>query len=217
VDVRLLVPGSSDIPFIRNLTRIGYRELLQSGVRIFEWDGPMLHAKTITVDGRWGRVGSSNLNASSLLGNYELDLLVEDRVVAEALERQFRLDIARSREVSRRQLRGPHRISNRLPTALTHLAPEAPVTYRRSRREVRHRAVLALRTLASNARRSVFGPLSYLLLVLAALFLLLPKVTAFGFGIVCAWLALGAGREAFRRRAEKPEARASNVRSLPRV
>ena len=133
------------------------------------------------------------------------------------MERQFRLDIARSREVSRRQLRGPHRISERLPTALTHLAPEAPLTYRRSRREVRHRAVLALRTLASNARRSVFGPLSALLLVLATLFLLLPRVTAFGFGIVCAWLALGAGREAFRRRAEKPDRRVSNARSLPRV
>ena len=217
VDVRLLVPGTSDIPFIRNLTRIGYRELLQSGVRIFEWDGPMLHAKTISVDGRWGRVGSSNLNASSLLGNYELDVLVEDPVVAEALERQFRLDIARSREVSRRQIRGPRRISTRLPAALTHLAPEAPVTYRRSRREVRHRAALALRTLASNARRSVFGPLSVLLLVLAALFLLLPRVTALAFGIACAWLAVGAGREAFRRRAEKPEARLPNVRSVPRV
>jgi cardiolipin synthase len=216
VDVRLLVPGSSDIPFIRNLTRIGYRDLLRSGVRIFEWDGPMLHAKTISVDGRWGRVGSSNLNASSLLGNYELDVLVEDPALAEALERQFRLDIARSREVSRRQLRGPRRISQRLPSALTHLEPAAPVVYRRGRREVRHRAVLALRTLASNARRSVFGPLSIALLILAALFLLLPRITALGFGIVCAWLALGAAREAFRRRAEKPEA-VSNARSLPRV
>jgi cardiolipin synthase len=217
VDVRLLVPGSSDIALIRNLTRIGYRDLLRSGVRIFEWDGPMLHAKTISVDGRWARVGSSNLNASSLLGNYELDVLVEDQVVAEALERQFRLDIARSREVSRRQLRVPQRLSHRLPTALTHLAAEAPVSYRRSRREVRHRAVLALRTLASNARRSVFGPLSVAFLLLAALFLLLPRATAFGFGIVCAWLAVGAGREAFRRRADKPEVRAPNARSLPRV
>ena len=47
VDVRLLVPGSSDLPLIRNLSRIGYRDLLRSGVRIYEWDGPMLHAKTI--------------------------------------------------------------------------------------------------------------------------------------------------------------------------
>jgi cardiolipin synthase len=65
VDVRLLVPGSSDLPLIRNLSRIGYRDLLRSGVRIYEWDGPMLHAKTIVADRRWTRVGSSNLNPSS--------------------------------------------------------------------------------------------------------------------------------------------------------
>ena len=53
VDVRLLVPGSSDLPLVRNLSRIGYRDLLRNGVRIFEWDGPMLHAKTIVADGRW--------------------------------------------------------------------------------------------------------------------------------------------------------------------
>ena len=69
MDVRLLVPGTSDLPLVRNLSRIGYRELLRSGVRIFEWDGPMLHAKTIVADGRWRRVGSSNLNPSSLVGN----------------------------------------------------------------------------------------------------------------------------------------------------
>ncbi|MEO8226528.1 MAG: phospholipase D-like domain-containing protein [Gemmatimonadota bacterium] len=207
VDVRLLAPGSSDIPLIRNLTRIGYRDLLQSGVRIFEWNGPMLHAKTISVDGRWARIGSSNLNASSLLGNYELDILVEDTGVAEALERQFRHDIARSREVSRRPLRGPRQISQRLPSALTHLEAATPVAHRSSHREVRRRAMLAVRTLASNARRSVFAPLSAGLVVMAALFLLVPRITAYGFGAICAWLAVGAGREAFRRRAEKPDAR----------
>src|SRR5204863_165276 len=74
VDVRLLVPGTSDLPVMRNFTRGGYRDLLRAGARIFEWQGPMLHAKTLLVDQRWARVGSSNLNVSSLLGNYELDL-----------------------------------------------------------------------------------------------------------------------------------------------
>ena len=67
----------------------------------------MLHAKTIVADARWVRIGSSNLNPSSLLGNYELDVLIEDPALAEAMERQFRLDIARSREVTRRRVRGP--------------------------------------------------------------------------------------------------------------
>ena len=203
VDVRLLVPGSSDVPLVRNLTRIGYRELLRSGVRIFEWDGPMLHAKTISSDGRWVRVGSSNLNPASLIGNYELDVLIEDPALADAIERQFRRDVSRSREVSRRRVRGPARLSNRLPTALTRLSPEMPVGYRSNRRERRRRAVLLLRTVAANARRSVFGPVSVVLVALGALFLVLPRITATVFGALCVWLAIGAAREAFRRRADR--------------
>jgi cardiolipin synthase A/B len=204
VDVRLLVPGSSDLPLVRNLSRIGYRDLLRSGVRIFEWDGPMLHAKSIVSDTRWVRIGSSNLNPSSLLGNYELDVLIEDPALAEAMERQFRLDIAQSREVTRRRLRGPKRISAALPTALAHEEPEIwVVPPRRSRREIRRRTALALRTIASNARRSVFLPLSALFVALGLLFFVLPKATAYVFGAICGWLALGAGREAFRRRADR--------------
>jgi cardiolipin synthase A/B len=204
VDVRMLVPGSSDLPLIRNLSRIGYRDLLRSGVRIYEWDGPMLHAKTVVTDGRWVRIGSSNLNPSSLIGNYELDVLVEDSALADAMERQFRLDIGRSREVSRRPLRGPRRISEALPTALTRKDPEVAGTrHRRSRREARRGAALVLRTIASNARRSVFLPLSAIFVALGVLFFVLPRETAYVFGVICAWLAISAAREAFRRRADR--------------
>ena len=203
VDVRLLVPGSSDIPLVRNLTRIGYRDLLASGVRIFEWDGAMLHAKTVTSDGRWTRIGSSNINPASLVGNYELDVLIEDPVVAEPLEAQLRRDVQRSREVLRRPMRGPRRLAGRMPTSLQLAAPEAPVSRRRSSREMRHRAALALRTVVGNARRSVYGPLSILLVILAALFIALPRPTAYAVGALCAWFALGAAREAFHRRADR--------------
>jgi cardiolipin synthase len=57
-------PGS-DIPFMQTVSRTGYRALLQAGVRVFEWNGPMLHAKTAVADARWARVGSTNLNLSS--------------------------------------------------------------------------------------------------------------------------------------------------------
>ncbi len=205
VDVRLLVPGSSDLPLIRNLTRIGYRDLLRSGVRIYEWDGPMLHAKTIICDDRWVRVGSSNLNPSSLLGNYELDVLIEDPDLAGAMEAQFRRDVAKSREVASRPVRGPRRISQALPVILTHQTPteEAPEVYHRSGREARHRAALVLRAIASNARRSVFGPVSAIFIVLGLLFVALPRQSAYALAILCAWFALGAGREAFRRRADR--------------
>ena len=93
MDVRLLVPGTSDLNHVQNLTRSGYRELLEAGVRIFEWRGPMLHAKTIVVDGRWVRVGSTNLNLSSLLANYELDVLADGVGIAQTMEAQFRRDL----------------------------------------------------------------------------------------------------------------------------
>ena len=99
VDVRILLPGATDIPTVRALTRIGYRDLLAAGVRIFEWRGPMLHAKTLVVDRRWVRVGSTNLNFSSLLANYELDVVVDDEALAVELAERFRLDAADSREI----------------------------------------------------------------------------------------------------------------------
>ena len=204
VDVRLLVPGSSDVPLIRNLSRIGYRDLLRSGVRIYEWDGPMLHAKTIMCDNRWVRIGSSNLNPSSLLGNYELDVLIEDPGLAQAMEDQFRHDVARSREVASRRVRGPRRISQALPAVLTHQDPVVAQTeYRRTRRETRRRAVLVLRAIASNARRSVFIPISAIFILLGILFVALPRISAYVLAVLCAWFALGTAREAFRRRADR--------------
>ncbi len=205
VDVRLLVPGTSDLPLVRNLTRIGYRDLLRSGARIWEWDGPMLHAKTMVADGRWVRVGSSNLNPSSLIGNYEIDVLIDDPELAESMETQLRRDLARSREVAHRPMRGPHRISQVLPPVLTHQNPdEAPVARRRSRREQRRRVVLGLKTLATSARQSVFGPISAILVALGLLFVLLPIVSAYTFALLCAWFAIGAAREALRRRFPPP-------------
>jgi cardiolipin synthase len=155
-------------------------------------------------DDRWVRIGSSNLNPSSLLGNYELDVLIEDTGLADAMEAQFRRDVAHSREVASRPIRGPRRISQSLPTALTHQSPEVvPAVYHRSGRERRRRAALVLRAIASNARRSVFGPISALFVALGALFIALPRESAYVLAGFCAWFALGAGREAFRRRADR--------------
>ena len=93
VDVRLLVPGSTDIPILRALSRAGYQPLLEAGVRVFEWNGPMIHAKTAVADGRWARVGSTNLNVSSWVGNYELDVAVEDEAFAQAMEELYLEDL----------------------------------------------------------------------------------------------------------------------------
>ena len=99
VDVRLLVPGASDIPLLPALSRAGYRPLLEAGVRVFEWNGSMLHAKTAVADGKWARVGSTNLNVASWLGNYELDVAIEDEGFGHAMQELYEADLMRATEL----------------------------------------------------------------------------------------------------------------------
>ena len=99
VDVRLLVPNAMDIRLLRPISRAGYRPLLQAGVRIFEWNGTMIHAKTAVADGHWARVGSTNLNLASWFGNCELDAGVENDAFGAALERMFLGDLENSTEL----------------------------------------------------------------------------------------------------------------------
>jgi cardiolipin synthase len=99
VDVRLLVPGSSNWPIVGALSQSAYRPLLQAGVRVFEWNGPMLHAKTAVADGCWTRIGSSNSNLASWVSNRELDVTIKDTGLAAQMEALYRQDIANSTEV----------------------------------------------------------------------------------------------------------------------
>jgi cardiolipin synthase A/B len=116
VDVRLLVPGASDIPIIRPFSRAGYRPLLEAGVRVFEWNGTMIHAKTAVADGRWARVGSTNLNIASWMGNRELDVIVEDEAFAREMEAMFLDDLDNATEVvlRRNRVRAPGSPAGRL-------------------------------------------------------------------------------------------------------
>jgi cardiolipin synthase A/B len=99
VDVRLLVPQGSDVGWTVPLSRTLYRTLLESGIRIFEWNGTMMHAKTAVADGRWTRIGSTNLNVNSWLGNWELDVAIEDEDVAGTMEDYYEDDLERSTEI----------------------------------------------------------------------------------------------------------------------
>jgi phosphatidylserine/phosphatidylglycerophosphate/cardiolipin synthase-like enzyme len=99
VDVRLLVPRSSDIGWIATVSRTLYRPLLEAGVRVFEWNGPMIHAKTAVADGRWARIGSSNLNLSSWFANRELDVAIEDDGIAAEMEFKFLRDLDHATEI----------------------------------------------------------------------------------------------------------------------
>src|ERR687890_467336 len=99
VDVRVMVPATNDIAWIGRASRAGYQQFLEAGVRIFEYGGPMIHAKTLVADGWWSKVGSTNLNFSSLVANWEIDLVVEDTDFADLMEQLFEDDISNSREV----------------------------------------------------------------------------------------------------------------------
>lgn len=99
VDVRILVPRTSDIKWIGTVSRTQYRQLLESGVRVFEWDGTMIHAKSAIIDGQWARVGSTNLNLSSWYANRELDISIEDPATVYQLERIFLNDLENATEV----------------------------------------------------------------------------------------------------------------------
>jgi cardiolipin synthase len=106
VDVRVLVPSRYDHPWIRLLTRQFYRRLLVNGVRIWEWAGEMMHAKTSVIDGRWIRVGSTDFNPLGVAINYELDAVVEDPRVGAEAEAMFLRDLDQSREIRLRSLPG---------------------------------------------------------------------------------------------------------------
>lgn len=117
VDVRILLPSTNDLPLVGALSRYGYRPLLEAGVQIWEYAGLMMHAKTAVADGWWSRVGSTNLNITGLLTNWEIDLVAEDRDFGAAMERMYENDLADAREVRlggrRRQRPLPQRPESR--------------------------------------------------------------------------------------------------------
>ena len=102
VDVRVLVPSRNDHPWVTMFTRRYYRTLLTNGVRIWEWKGEMMHAKTSVVDGRLVRVGSTDFNALGVAVNYELDALIDDAALGGEARDRFLSDLDDSHEITMR-------------------------------------------------------------------------------------------------------------------
>jgi len=102
VDVRILVPGKSDIEIVRLASRGMYEKLLAAGARIFEWQSNVLHAKTAVVDGEWSTIGTLNLDYRSLRVNLEVNVAVLDPGFAKLMEESFLSDLSESLEVDRR-------------------------------------------------------------------------------------------------------------------
>jgi cardiolipin synthase A/B len=101
VDVRLLLPGVTDVPVVRHAGHGYFRRLLRRGVRIFEYQGSILHAKSLVADGYVSVVGSTNLDFRSFLFNAECDLLVLCDKTARRMEEAFEADMQNAHEILR--------------------------------------------------------------------------------------------------------------------
>jgi len=106
VAVRLVVPGEHiDKKFVRKAGRGAYEELLECGVRIWEYCPTMLHAKTLTIDRRWTSIGSVNFDNRSFQLQDEATLCVSSQEFTGALDAQFERDLAASEEIDRERWR----------------------------------------------------------------------------------------------------------------
>jgi len=100
VDVKLFLPGKSDVQATLAAQRSHYRDLLEGGVKIYESADVVLHAKTVVIDGVWSVVGSSNLDYRSVLYNDEVDVVVLGGLTGKEVERMFQEDIAKARQIN---------------------------------------------------------------------------------------------------------------------
>lgn len=100
VDVRIIVPAISNHVIADWLSRGFYTGMLQSGIKLYLFQGAMVHAKTATIDGNWSTIGTANLDRLSLWGNYEINMEIADRHVAERMEEIFLTDQSNTVELS---------------------------------------------------------------------------------------------------------------------
>ena len=99
VDVRVILPGESDVPIVRHASRAMWGGLMRRGVKIYEWIPSILHAKSAVIDGSWSTVGTFNLDYLSLRNNLEVNVAVRDESFGELMEESFRSDLEHCREV----------------------------------------------------------------------------------------------------------------------
>ena len=100
VDVRLLLPGSTDSWLVFHAGRAHYSELLKTGVRLYERRGALLHVKTAVIDGVWSTVGSTNLDWRSFLHNQEINAVVLGTGFGDKMRAAFLDDLDQSQEIT---------------------------------------------------------------------------------------------------------------------
>jgi cardiolipin synthase len=206
VDVRLLVPGAgSDIPMMQAVSRAGYRALLEGGVRVFEWNGPMLHAKTAVADARWARVGSTNLNLASWMGNRELDVVVENATFGRIMEEMFENDLGNATEIV---LRGWARVRPAGNERVTRVRGAGGSATRAAAGALRIGnalgSVLAARRIHGPAERWLMAEGGLFLAAVAGVGIVWPRLLAWPLAAASLWLGLALVARAVRRRVARP-------------
>lgn len=99
-DVRVLVPEYSNHIYVDWVSRPHYHTLLSAGVRLYLYEEAMVHAKTMTIDGKWATVGTANIDRLSMRGNFEINLEVFDDEFALAMEQIYRVDLENCHELT---------------------------------------------------------------------------------------------------------------------
>lgn len=100
VDVQIILPRKTDhYPALDLAARSYFKGLLESGARIFLYEGNIIHSKSVVVDGEWATVGSMNLDNASLLYNFEANIITTNTKFAEELSAHFVHDMHQSKEV----------------------------------------------------------------------------------------------------------------------
>ena len=100
VKVDIVVPTSNNLVLVDRAMTAQFDQMLKNHCRIWRASGPFNHSKLMAIDGRWGYVGSSNLDPRSLRLNFEVDLEVLDCAFVVALERRIDLAISSATEVT---------------------------------------------------------------------------------------------------------------------
>jgi cardiolipin synthase len=190
VDVRLLVPGrGSDIRIVQAISRAGYPQLLEAGVRVFEWNGPMMHAKTAVADSRWARVGSTNLNVASWIGNRELDVVIEDEPFARSLEERYLVDLEGATEIVLSRRRWVTAAGQaRLPRTRGAGGSAGRAAAGALRLGNALGAALSPKRLHTPVLRRLMVPAGALLVSLAPIAVLWPRLLAWPLGLLAFWL-----------------------------
>lgn len=103
VDVRLILPSSSDSDLTFYAGRSHYEDLLESGVKLYERQAAILHAKTAVIDNVWSTVGSTNFDLWSFMRNDEINAIILSVGFAKEMEELFKKDLAESKEVTQEE------------------------------------------------------------------------------------------------------------------